>query len=325
MTDPQTVHLAHIVPKAIDTGVRANDRAAWLNARMNGFSSSDTAALLGFDPDKSALAVYAEKLGKPIKEPSVELQELMDWGSDFEAPIITRYGRRAGHQVMQSGALLRHAEHPFILQTVDGFDLDEGRQLEVKTYGDGFRVVRDKWKDEQIPRRVIVQVQHQLLFGQVDVKLLALPLNERKLRIQVITPHVEFQAFILEQLAEHWDRLKRGHLPEPDASESARDALNAIYAGADGSTVDLPAGWDATTDEYSKLSKLLREGEERRDQIKNDLRAALGAASYGKVGDGRKWSLLEQAGPSHKCSECGHVDRGKGFRSPRLSGKVRAQ
>jgi putative phage-type endonuclease len=323
MTDQQTVHLSHILPKAIDTGVRSTEREAWLNARMLGFSSSDTAALLGFDQDKSALAVYAEKLGKPIKEPSVELQELMDWGSDFEAPIIARYGRRTGHRVMQSGALLRHSEHPFLLQTVDGFDLDEGRQLEVKTYGDGFRVVRDKWKDEQIPRRVICQVQHQLLFGQVDVKLLALPLNERKLRIQVIVPHPEFQAFMLAQLAEHWDRLKRGHLPEPDASESSREALNAIYANADGSTVDLPAGWDATTDEYSKLSTLLRQGEERRDQIKNDLRAALGSASYGKVGDGRKWSLLEQAGPSHKCSECGHVDRGKGFRSPRLSGKVR--
>jgi putative phage-type endonuclease len=321
---PDTLDITKILPKAQPTGVLSTDRPAWLNARMQGFSSSDTAALLGFDTDRSALAVYAEKLGKPIKEPSAELQELMDWGSDFEAPILARYGRRTGHRVVQSGALLRHTEHPFLLQTVDGFDLDEGRQLEVKTYGDGFRVVRDKWKGEQIPQRVICQVQHQLLFGQTDVMLLALPLNERKLRIQVIAPHPDFQRFMLDQLAEHWDRLKRGHLPEPDSSESAREALNAIYANADGSTVDLPEGWVDLTDEYSKLSKLLREGEERRDQIKNDLRAAIGSASYARVGDGRKWSLLEQAGPSHKCSECGHVARGKGFRSPRLSGKVRA-
>jgi len=319
----ETLDITKILTKATPTGVVSTDREKWLNARMHGFSSSDTAALLGFDPDKSPLAVYAEKLGKPIKEPTPELQELMDWGSDFEAPILARYGRRTGHRVVQSGALLRHTVHPFLLQTVDGFDLDEGRQLEVKTYGDGFRVVRDKWKDEQVPQRVICQVQHQLLFGQKDVKLLALPLNERKLRIQLITPHPEFQAFMVAQLAEHWDRLKRGHLPEPDGSESARDALQAIYAGADGTTVQLPEGWPERTDEYSQLSKLLRQGEERRDEIKNELRAALGSASYGKVGDGRQWSLLEQAGPSHKCSECGHVDRGKGFRSPRLSGKVR--
>lgn len=317
------LQIEQIAPKAIDTGIRSTDREKWLNARMHGFSSSDTAALLGFDPDRSALAVYAEKLGKPIKEPDAELQELMDWGSDFEAPILHRFARRSGHNVIQSGALLRHADHPFLLQTVDGFDLTAQRQVEVKTYGDGFRVVRDKWKDEQVPQRVICQVQHQLLFGQEAITLLALPLNERKLRIQRIDPHPEFQAFMLTQLAEHWDRLKRGHLPEPDGSESARDALQAIYAGADGTTVQLPEGWGARTDEYSQLSKLLREGEKRRDEIKNELRAALGNASYGKVGDGRQWSLLEQAGPSHRCTACEHVDRGKGFRSPRLSGKVR--
>jgi putative phage-type endonuclease len=311
-------------PNALDTGARSDNRAAWLSARTLGWTASEVPALLGFDKRRSPLAVYAAKLGRAIEMHSDDDLELMRWGNRFEKPILEEYGERTGHHVEQVGALLQSRSHPFVLATLDGMDWTVGSPLEVKTFG---WWVSQEWDAEpgEVPKAVFVQVQIQLaVTGAESIPVLALPLNERKLRVTPVKRHQGFIDLALGKLAEHWERLQRGHLPEPDAHETTRLALDALYANSNGDTVRLSASWPELTDEYEELNGVIRKSEKRKDLIKNQLRYELGEAGYGDVGDGRRWSLLDAAGPSHTCSSCGNVDRGKGSRRPKLSGKKKS-
>lgn len=316
--------LEQLAPGASDTGVRSDDRERWLAERLSGWTASEVPALLGFDRRRSPLAVYAAKMGRAVDLHTEDDLELMRWGNRFEAPILDEYRERTGHDVEQVGALLRSKSHPWLLATLDGVDWTTLQDLEVKTFG--WWASQD-WEAEEggIPRYVFCQVQMQLAVTALDSALvLALPLNERKLRVLPVERHAEFQELALAELEEHWERFQAGHLPEPDGHESTRLALDAIYSRADGSVVRLAEEWASLTEEYQLLGEVNRRNDKRRDEIKNQLRADLGSASYGEVGDGRRWSLLESAGPSHTCTSCGHIDRGQGSRRPRLSGKKRS-
>jgi putative phage-type endonuclease len=310
---------ADLCPNAIDTGARSDDREAWLAARMQGWTASEIPALLGFNKRKSPLAVYAAKMGRAIDQGGDD--EFLRWGNRFEAPILDEYRDRTGHDVDQVGALLQARSHPFILATLDGMDWTIGKPLEVKTFG---WWASEEWDaiPGEVPKAVWVQVQVQIAVTGVDeIPVLSLPLNERKLRVLSVARHAEFQKFALVVLEEHWERFKRGLLPSVDGHETTRLALDAIYSESSGSTITLSQPWAELTDEYGALTATERVAKKRKDEIKNLLRAELGEAGYGLVGDGRQWSLLNAAGPSHECSKCGNVDRGKGSRRPRLSGE----
>jgi putative phage-type endonuclease len=310
---------AELCPNAIDTGGRSDNREAWLEARKLGWTASEIPALLGFDKRRSPLAVYAAKLGRAIEMHNEDSLELMRWGNRFEKPILEEYAERTGHNVEQVGALLQSRSHPFVLATLDGVDWTTGSPLEVKTFG---WWVSQEWDAEpgEVPKAVFVQVQIQMaVTGVESIPVLALPLNERKLRVTPVKRHEGFIDLALGKLAEHWERLQSGNLPE--GHETTRLALDAIYAESSGSTITLSQPWAELSDEYGALTATERAAGKRKNEIKNLLRAELGEAGYGLVGDGRQWSLLNAAGPSHECSSCGNVDRGKGSRRPRLSGE----
>lgn len=323
---------AELLPDAIDTGVRSFDRdlrnfdrQAWLDARLSGWGASEVPALLGFDKRKSPLAVYAEKMGRSLNSHTDKQLELMRWGNRFELPILEEYAERTHHQVEQVGALLRSKKWPWMLSTLDGFDWTEGTALEVKTFGWWASQDWEAEKEGGVPRYVFCQVQMQLaVTGLSVIPVLALPLNERALKVIPVERHQDFLDIAIEELDAHWDRFQRGHLPEPDGHETTRDALDAIYSKSSGETITLGPAWVELSDEYERLNAEVRAADKRKELIKNTLRAELKDAGYGAVGDGRSWSLLNAAGPRHTCSSCGHVDRSEGGRRVRLSGKKRS-
>lgn len=307
-----------ICPNAIDTGVRSTDREHWLDARLQGWTASEIPALLGFNKRQSPTAVFAQKMGRALGND--DGAELMRWGNRFEAPILEEYRDRTGHDVEQVGALLQSRSHPFVLATLDGMDWTLGKPLEVKTFG---WWASQEWdaKPGEVPRVVWVQVQMQIAVTGVDeIPVLALPLNERKLRVITVEKHREFQSLALEVLEDHWHRFLKGHLPDSDGHDSTREALDKLYSRESGATVRLAEWWTELSDEYAELNVQAARIRTRKQEITNLLRSELGEASYGDVGDGRRWSLHRAAGPTHECSACGHIDQGLGSRRPRLSG-----
>ena len=143
------------------------NRGAWLSARKSGLGASDTAAILGLNPYKTALDVWREKL-EPAGDDS-EVSEAAAMGHLFETPVARRTVRQRPDlgKLVATPGLLGHPEHFWMLATVDfGLAARGSRRapvrdlLEVKTTS--VRAYRNNWRDGIPPALIQVQAQQQM-------------------------------------------------------------------------------------------------------------------------------------------------------------------
>jgi putative phage-type endonuclease len=152
----------------IAAGDYKRDRGAWLKARKSGLGASDTAAILGLNPYKTALDVWREKTaaGDPSDR---EVSEAAAMGHLFETPVARRTVKQRPDlgKLVATPGLLAHPELSWMLATVD-FGLAARRNraapvtalLEVKTTS--VRAYRRNWPDGVPPALVQVQAQQQM-------------------------------------------------------------------------------------------------------------------------------------------------------------------
>jgi putative phage-type endonuclease len=301
----------------IATGIHSRERAAWLRARRHGLTGSEVAAILNLHPYKSALEVYADKIGAEVAN---DVAEVALWGQLFEPAILAEYGRRSGRTVVPSGELLQSRQREWWLVTLDGIALDGAPPwavgpgvVEAKTTGMGAA-----WHEE-LPPHVQVQVQHQMLVtGALWAAVPWLPFPERKLQWLDIEPHREFQSMLAQKCDEFWLRVLERRPPNPDGSDSARNAILALNPRLDDEIIEFDAGALAIADEIEAINDALRELEARKDLINNRVLHTLGEQKAALLPDGRYFNSWITEPSESRCS-CGavHATR-KGFRACRL-------
>lgn len=300
------------------TGIEQHDRARWLQARRQGLGGSEVAAILGIHPYKSALEVYADKVG--VMPPETNLPEVALWGSIFEQPILREYERRSRRIVIGSNELHVSRERAWHLCTPDGIEYDgdigDGTEpgiTEIKTTGYG------KW-EEQIPAHVLVQVQHGMAVTLARWGTLVwLPFPERRLQWKDLTPHAEFQAYLAEHVDAFWTRVVTRSPPDADGSDSARAALFALEPELVDETVALDEGAEDIADELEQLSRHAEFIEERKRLISNRVLQTLGPYKVGLLPSGRYWSSWRTEERQSACTGCGKVHTTVGgFRACRL-------
>lgn len=271
-------------------GIYSRDRATWLRARRQGLTGSDVAAVLGLHPYKSALEVYAEKIGLDVDDGG-RASEAALWGQLFEPVILDEYARRTGRRVVHSGELLQSHERAWFLVTPDALQ-PEGPNMppwavghglaECKTTGQG-----EKWFEE-IPAHVQVQTQHQMLVsGVLWLTIPWLPFPERELQWVDVAPHREFQAMLRDKCDEFWGRVLQRRPPDPDGSDSARRAILAMNPRLDDEVIEFDESGVRIADELEMINGALKELEARKDLINNRVLHTLGDQKAGVLPDGR--------------------------------------
>lgn len=301
------------------TGIYSNDRDEWLAARRKGLGGSDVAAILNLHPYKSALEVYADKIG--IDASPADAGEVALWGNVFEGPILDEFARRTQRTVLRGGELLASRARRSLLVTPDGIQVDGAPAwavgpgtAEVKTTGYGA-----KWQ-EQIPAYVQVQKQHELLVtGALWGTLIWLPFPERKLQWFDVTPHREFQAMLAEKCAEFWLRVLERRPPDPDGSDSARRALHALNPELADETIELDEDAEAIADEVEQITAAINALDARKKLISNRVLATLGSEKVGLLASGRYFNSWTCDPREEKCASCNTTHTVvAGFRAVRL-------
>ena len=131
-------------------------REDWLQARRRGIGSSDGAAVLGLDDWRTALAVALEKWGRaPEQQPS----QLLRWGTAMEPLVADWFTEDTGKRLQRRRAILQHPDADHVIADLDRVVAGEWVPLEIKTTS---AWNADDWADGDVPRRVVVQLQHQL-------------------------------------------------------------------------------------------------------------------------------------------------------------------
>lgn len=271
-----------------------SDRDAWLDERAQGIGASEIAMVLGEAPESwgNALSLYAQKIGK--YERDLSDVEAVYWGNKLEASILDAYQERTGRVTKREGLLLRSKLHPWALCTLDGKTWEpanDGRRwpLEVKNVS-GFKA--GEWVDGP-PEYYFLQVQQQMLVtGEEKATVAALIGGQRMVWADVPRHEITINKIIYHG-ARFWERVQRRDVPAPDGTEGTKRALAALYPQGSGVTV-LPHSAIESADELESVKAEIKRLTERKDEIENTVRAALGDAEIGAMTDGRSFSWKQQ-------------------------------
>lgn len=226
--------------RLVDT--RKIERADWLQVRKSGIGGSDAAAAVGLNPHISALELWMEKTGREGELrylDTTDTREPVYWGALLEPIVAAAYTAQTGKKVRKVNAVLRHPTVPYMLANLDREIIGApGVQiLECKTAGEfGARL----WRDG-VPEYVQLQVQHQLAVTGKQAADVAVLLCGQKLEIHRIDRDDALIERLIELEGHFWRHVTEDKPPPPDGSESADQALRALYPKDQGKTLDWSA------------------------------------------------------------------------------------
>jgi putative phage-type endonuclease len=297
--------VSHFLDAAEWTGVRSDDREAWLALRRTMVTASDVAAIMGEDDFKSAWDVYVDKR---VERPAdrLELDDPRFLGSVVEQPILSAVAAYHGWEYQAGGYLLRSRAYPYLGATLDA-EINRGDgwcDLEGKT-----TELVGSWDEEtgQLPTRVLIQAQTQLLVTGAPVAVVFAWLRRWKTATIEVHPSPELHSIIREYV-ERFLELVRSETPPPvDGRKSTTQALSRLFASEDGTAVRLPPEAVAWTREINELRAQRKELNSRETELKNLLRSHIGNATFGVLGEevdgARCWRWQLQKSPAHMVAE----------------------
>lgn len=212
---------------------RFDSRAEWLAARDRDHSigASEVAQILGVSPFGGEWDLYMRKL-HGVREEQTEDQAS---GIAWEPIVLYLYGETTGieWEAPDQPTLIRHDEHPWLLQSPDASARDGELvgQVEAKRmrFFDGWGepcTITPGWGEDGtpwcVPRHYAVQCYMQIEVAGLDFVDLVALLPSYDLRVYRILPDPELQAAIVAQVAA-W---REKHLllrvePPVDDSEAA--------------------------------------------------------------------------------------------------------
>lgn len=150
-------------------------REEWLQARKNTIGGSDASAVVGMNPYKDNVALWAEKTGLVIPE-DISDKPYVKYGHDAE-PLLRELFKLdfPEYQVFyEENNLFLNEKYPWGHYSADGWLLDQnGRKgiLEIKTTEILQSMQKEKW-NQRIPDNYFVQVLHGLLILEADFAVL---------------------------------------------------------------------------------------------------------------------------------------------------------
>ncbi len=272
----------------------------WLDGRRAGIGGSDAPAILGVDPWKSALDVYADKIGIPQDR---EAGEPALWGKRLEPVLADAYTEETHRKLVNHGLhVLQSSERPWQLATIDREIIEvEGKPgsgvYESKCTSQ--LVHSEQSIREELPLNFQIQVQHYLSALNLEWGSIAILLDGRKLLWQDIQRNDAFIEALNKQEAEFWDRVCNRTPPPPEPTEAASRALRRLYSRSTAETIELPIEsfeWDRR---LLKAKEEIKKWEAEEVAMSNLIKAALGTNELGLLPDKTtlySWKSSDRAG-----------------------------
>lgn len=238
----------------------------FLTTRRQGIGGSDIAAILGLSQFKTALDVY---LSKTTDQPEQQGEHLY-WGHALENPIIDRFVRDTGANVIKQPEMRRHPQHQWAIANADALitngDTIEAI-LEIKT-SSAFKS-REWGADDtdEVPIEYIAQVQWYMWIYDVQEAYLAALIGGNQYRQYHITRDDELIAILAEKAQAFWQNHVIPRIP-PEPQDGA-DAQK-LYPHDNGDTAEADSD---TLTAYAELRELKAQEKELKAQIaaKEDL------------------------------------------------------
>lgn len=270
------------------TSIPHENREQWLGTRHGTIGGSDAPAVLGVCPFVSPYQLWALKTGRIDPEPE---NSRMRRGKIMEEPVARMIEVETGWTLTNLGefTVQRHPEREWQTCTLDRIiapidDRGPGN-CQIKTvhaYG------ADAWEVEP-PLNVLVQVQHEMAVTGLLWTVVAAWIGGDDLRLYQVERNERFIASMNAKEEAFWRCVQEDIAPPVDGSAATAKVLSRQFPQDSGSVVDLPADAGQWDEQLLALKAQLKEIEERKTELENRIKAAIGEASEGLLPTGGRY------------------------------------
>lgn len=173
--------------------------------RANGVGASETAIILGLNPNVSPYQLWQVKTGRAKPEDLSDIP-IVHWGNILEEPIAQEYERVTGNKVRRMTQTLFHKKHKHILCHLDRKIEGQQKHLECKFA----MFARDEWGasgSDVVPLKYIVQVQHQLAVTDYLEADLAVLIGGYDFRVYPFQRDEVLISHIIESVNAFWEHV----------------------------------------------------------------------------------------------------------------------
>jgi putative phage-type endonuclease len=256
------------------------DRQAWLAERQQSIGASDAPAAIGISPWKSTFALWAEKCNLAEAD-DLSASEAVEFGIRLERPIAEAFADRTGRRVnlWPQHEIIRDVERPWLSCTPDAVqESDRGvGLLQIKTTS-AFNAA--EWADGP-PLYYQVQVQHEMHVTGYGWGTLVVLIGGQRLRYFDVEINRRFVDALIPKLAEFWQHVETRTPPPVDSSLATAKILAKLHPDDNGEVIALPGDADSWAAKLAEAKAAKKAAEEVESLYSNQLRAAIGDATFG--------------------------------------------
>lgn len=214
----------------------------WLEARRGGIGGSDASSVLGFNPYKSSISVYLEKIRNNNLSRDLERKDgislinknqfkeevsyKMELGNKLEEFVAREFTLKTGKKVRNINGILKNDNYPFALANIDRAVVGEKAFLECKVTNSFSKKL---WKKE-VPMHYQIQMTHYMAITGATHCYVAALIGNEDLVIHKIYRDEELISKVMNLEKRFWDECVLGEsLPNPDGSDDYSNMLQGIY------------------------------------------------------------------------------------------------
>lgn len=245
-------------PEVVVEDITKLTEKEWKEYRYQGIGGSDTAAVFGISPWKTARDLYEEKVSGKGTESEEDGWVAKEIGKRLEELVVQIFMKKTGLKPYAVRKMFRHPLYPFMLANVDFFVEINGEIyiIECKT---SFSFHMEEWEDNGIPRHYELQGRHYMAVTNVKgvIFLCLHGNNENTFIMRSMVRDVDLEEELIEQEDWFWNHCVRERRP-PEYTEPIQLVLRSIrerLGVKDSKVVELPQELSGCVKEYLDLKK----------------------------------------------------------------------
>lgn len=191
--------------------------------RTKFIGSSEISAVMGIDPYKSPLRLWASKTGRI---PQGEMSEAAEWGTRLESVVAEKFSEKHDVKLMAYKKRFIHPKYPFISCELDRIITGTDEIVEVKTCNE---YMKKNWVGEDMPQNYCVQLNTALGLSKRKKGWVALLAGGQKYIEKHLTFDQELYDMTIQKAVEFWNTFVLADLAPVATGQDNEDTLDLLY------------------------------------------------------------------------------------------------
>lgn len=256
---------------------------AWLDARRQDITSTESSALFGMSPYMTHFELWHRK--KSGAEPAFETDERMQWGNRLEAAIAHGIAQDRGWTITPMKDYMRlpaeriGASFDFVITNLPGGPAHlEIKNVDYLAFRDGWIIDGDSF--DEAPEHIEVQVQHQMMVSGFTRSFIGALVGGNTTYVIERQRDEAVIGALRARIAAFWESIDENDEPSPIMPQDADAVIRLNQYANPGKILDVSGDAEIVTavTEYRQAKREADAAEERAKVLKAELMVRLGDA-----------------------------------------------